>query len=312
MIYKIYSTLITLIVLIQAQSIEIIHENNYSYVNTAAQIFFGQLRNNSDQDIEIDVFRKDISLPNGWETSYCVGNCYPPMIDSVRITLRAGETMDNFTMDFLEIEEGQAEEGEVISEIVIRNLADKSEISIPFGITYAKEERKELTYDAISASFESQLSQGDIIPVSIECNDEPEFSLSYVTEQDDWDLILSSVKPKRGKYNRWIKSHLIGTQSSLLRVDMTKDNAIVSRLIRIIPGDENSIIVEKSAQLTSFSEKGLYKVDIFSTRGQLLESTLISHNEIQNTHNSKQLGHSFRITIITTPSGKKNLFKQSY
>jgi len=60
---------------------------------------YGELSNNSNNPVEIEVRRLEESLPIDWATSICLDVCYPPEVDSLTFVLNSGETQE-YTMYF--------------------------------------------------------------------------------------------------------------------------------------------------------------------------------------------------------------------
>ncbi len=60
---------------------------------------YGELQNNSNGRVEIDILRRINEMPEGWATSLCTDICLATWVDSTRVTLDPGETQ-SFTLYF--------------------------------------------------------------------------------------------------------------------------------------------------------------------------------------------------------------------
>lgn len=304
MIYKINSFLFLLSCFLCSQTIEIEHESNFSYVTDAAHMFYGQLINNSDEDIEIDVIRKEITLPKGWETSYCVGNCYPPIIDSVRVIIKAGESLPNFTMDFLEADGEEAEEGIALGEIVIRNRTNKSEQSIPFGVLYSKEEVVEPQSISIDTPYEVSLSSGATFSIKVAGTTVPDISLEYLTDQDTWELVTKGKKEESDTVTQLIQCNAMGTNKLLLKINCNCNGEVLSSLVWIQPTKTNNIAPQIVLSSFLFNEIGTYRIETFLLNGQKLKTQEISSNGLHDFLKPNAFTRNIFLKKVITPSGK--------
>ena len=68
---------------------------------TGGEILYahGELQNNSEGKVVIDILRQEIDLPNEWSTSLCTDICLATYVDSTQVTLDPGETQ-SFTLYF--------------------------------------------------------------------------------------------------------------------------------------------------------------------------------------------------------------------
>ena len=60
---------------------------------------YGELQNNSEEKVIIDIIRQEIDLPSEWGTSLCTDICLAAHVDSTQVTLDPGGTQ-SFTLYF--------------------------------------------------------------------------------------------------------------------------------------------------------------------------------------------------------------------
>lgn len=88
------------------------------------------LQNDFTQDIELDIIRVQNNLPSGWVSGLCVDVCQTTIVDSIRITVPAGQSKE-FKMYFaLIIPELPPDTAH--TEILFRNVDSQKKVSLDF------------------------------------------------------------------------------------------------------------------------------------------------------------------------------------
>lgn len=300
---------------LRAQVLDVSEKKTFIYTVSTSPKLHSVIKNLSDEEQTFTIKRRDLELPEGWESFFCFKSCFPSMIEEVSVSLGPGES-ELLQIDYA-IDAEKSKSGVGIVQMTIQSETNPDEVYIrTYGVSYgATKDEGGFKLSVNKAALVTPLPKGADHTILLEnsSDEDQEITLSWerVAMKDEWELsicldvclppfVTSTDLSIAGEETKEIKIHVTPDDSGVgvvqYNVALKGDEPVTSLLFAYPTIGEEAVIaagvdkapvtfVKRRGNLLDLNldEKGRTAVLLYNSKGQEIASLYRSRVTNENT-----------------------------
>lgn len=231
--------LLVLVYSLPAQVLDISESETFIYTSSTTPKLYSTITNLTDEKQTFVIRRKDLELPDGWESYFCFNSCFPPFMSEATVSLEPGES-ENLQVDYT-IDEEVSSSGVGIVQYEIQLENDPDDVYVrTYGVSFRSSvEKSPFEFHVKKAALVTPLNEGGGHNFTLENTSDEDLEVTvrwnWVTKMKEWELsvCLDNCFPP-----------VVTSTDLTIKADETKE-----LLIHVTPGDSGVGVVEYSVGL---------------------------------------------------------------
>lgn len=190
--YIVLLLIVLLVYSLPAEVLEVSESKTFLYTSSTTPKLHSTIKNRTDKKQTFTIRRKDLQLPEGWDSYFCFNSCFPPFMTEATVSLEAGES-ELLQVDYT-IDKDKNSSGTAIVQYEIQLESDPNEVHIrTYGIHYSPESSKSsFKFHLKKAAVVTPLDKGGDHAFTIEntSDDEKDVTVSWdwIEDMEEWEL----------------------------------------------------------------------------------------------------------------------------